>query len=705
MLLINPHNPWFLGYWAVLALTGAGSISAWVWASNQVSSNGRSVVRTLLEIPPHRLVPWGAGTIGAVVLVYLGIQSGSYIGLLEFRARGLVPGPALGADEPLRASDQLVLMTCINILTLVLIPSLLFLFCGARPRDYGFVNRRQMVQDARFGFLAFLLATPVIYLAFFLAQLLWSPENHFIFESLKHGLSLPLALLAIISAVVTAPASEELFFRGLLLGWLVRASSQPQSPRLSLADDQNLFSQSDRSRQVSAWVANVLSSLVFAALHAAQWPAPVPLFVLSLVLGWLYLRSGRLVAPWTLHTAFNALSTICMLLQVQAGALPRDAVAPRPAAFSGKIGHLTGAFHNLRSHQQANSRVDLPAHQGSGTGDAIPGRPHNIMGRTMDEKGATYLCDLIKSGSADPGAESPSARYLIILRGGVPGSMLPLAPGLRSLGRSSESDLQIPEMSVSRQHASIEIDNEGKVWLVDLNSSNGTFRNGERLVPRVRHLLSDGDRIGFGPSLLVKFTCPDPTEERCQRELFERAFRDPLTGLFNRGYFLDQAAHLERQAASLGLGLAVLMLDIDHFKEVNDTFGHDAGDGVLREVAQVIRSATRADDLVARYGGEEFVVALPIGTPDHATERAERIRETVASRRIALMGHLIRVTSSIGVAFAAPGRHRPLTSLISAADAGLYQAKRGGRDRVVFRGERTENGEGSNTTIDYIAAL
>ncbi|HEU5115384.1 MAG TPA: CPBP family intramembrane glutamic endopeptidase, partial [Isosphaeraceae bacterium] len=373
MLMIDPHNPWFLGYWAVLAMTAAGSLSAWVWAANQVASGSRPFW-TLLDIPSHRLVPWGAGSLGAVVLVYLAIQSGSYLGFLEFRARGLVPGPALATDEPLRASDQLVLMTGINIQALILIPWLLYFLCGARPRDFGLENRQQVFRDAQTGFLAFLLATPVIYLAFFLAQLLWSPENHFIFESLKQGLDPLLAVLAIVSAVVTAPASEELFFRGLLLGWLVRAGSQPRGARPPLTEDQERFSQSDRSRRLSAWVANVLTSLVFASLHAAQWPAPVPLFVLSLVLGWLYLRSGRLVAPWALHTAFNALSTICMLLQVQAGALPRDAAAPQPADSSVKTGHLTPTFHNLRSPQQANRRVDVRDHQGSGTGDAIPGR-------------------------------------------------------------------------------------------------------------------------------------------------------------------------------------------------------------------------------------------------------------------------------------------------------------------------------------------
>ena len=100
------------------------------------------------------------------------------------------------------------------------------------------------------------------------------------------------------------------------------------------------------------------------------------------------------------------------------------------------------------------------------------------------------------------------------------------------------------------------------------------------------------------------------------------------------------------------------MLDIDHFKRINDTHGHDVGDAVLREVAGVLRQATRADDLVARYGGEEFVVALPVAAPDQATERAERVRSTLASRRILAGGIPLRVTASLGLAFTPPGRPR-----------------------------------------------
>lgn len=696
-----------MAFGLLVILMAAGSLTAWIWACSRLASEGLSLVRRALEVPPRRLVPWGAGPVGAVVLFYVLAQTAIALVFLKFRAAGLFPGGVVADKQPLRPSDLLVVMTCTNALALVAVPLLLFLMSGARPRDFLPESWSLAGRDVFMGLRAFLLATPVVYLAFWAASQIWKVENHPIFESLRDGLDGPLVFSAVMSGVVLAPAFEELAMRGVLLGWLVRVASQPRDSWISEEEfEPEVLSKPKppRPNPVLAWIGNISVSLVFAALHSPQWPAPVPLFFLSLVLGWLYLRSGSVVAPWALHTAFNGLSTVGMLLQVQGGSFVEAPAAPRPAVVSPRVSDLTPGHDDLVSPQQAESRGDIRDRHGSGPGDSAPGRPLLRTGRTMDEKGATYLCDLIKSNTADSRGES-SARYLIVLRGGVPGSMLPLSPGLRTLGRSSDSDLQLPEMSVSRRHATIETDHEGRVWLVDLGSSNGTFRNGERLQPGARHLLRDGDRIGFGPSLQVKFTCPDPTEERCQRELFERAFRDPLTGLFNRGYFLDQAAHLERQAASLGLGLAVLMLDIDHFKDVNDTYGHDAGDTVLKEVAQVIRSATRADDLVARYGGEEFVVALPIGSPNQATGRAERIRKTIAARRIALMGQSLRVTSSIGVAFSSPGRHRPLTALISAADAGLYQAKRAGRDQVVLRGENEGGREGSNTTIDFVATF
>ncbi len=126
------------------------------------------------------------------------------------------------------------------------------------------------------------------------------------------------------------------------------------------------------------------------------------------------------------------------------------------------------------------------------------------------------------------------------------------------------------------------------------------------------------------------------------------------------------------------------MLDLDHFKQINDRYGHLAGDYVLREVAQVIRESMRAEDLVARDGGEEFVVALPVSAPDLAIDRAERIRSSLEERGIPAAGTEIRVTVSIGLAVGQLGRPNSELALIEAADRALYQAKSDGRNRVVL---------------------
>jgi two-component system, cell cycle response regulator len=311
----------------------------------------------------------------------------------------------------------------------------------------------------------------------------------------------------------------------------------------------------------------------------------------------------------------------------------------------------------------------------------------------MDEKGATIICGAIGPSESVEVAPSPGSRpmYLIIVSGGIPGAMLPLAPGPTRIGRSRENGLALQDLSISRRHATIVTDSSGDVWITDLASTNGTFVNGAALGPHSSQRLHDGDRVQLGGTLVVKFVRLDPCDERFQRELFERTVRDPLTGLYNRAFFLEQIAAMAELGASRGLGLAILMLDIDHFKRVNDTYGHNAGDAVLREVAAVLRESTRNEDLVARYGGEEFIAALPVAAPDHATARAERIRANLNARRIALPPETplpappLRVSASLGLAFAHPGRPCCLSSLITAADQCLYLAKNAGRNRVAFR--------------------
>jgi diguanylate cyclase (GGDEF)-like protein len=303
----------------------------------------------------------------------------------------------------------------------------------------------------------------------------------------------------------------------------------------------------------------------------------------------------------------------------------------------------------------------------------------------MDAKANTHFCvSPVPQTVLETPPPATNSAYMIVLAGGIPGTMVRLSENGTSLGRSPESSFQIVDITVSRQHAFVSIGETGEIQLRDQGSTNGTFVNGKGISPFHPADLDDGDRIQLGSHVVLKLVRLDPNDEQFQREMFERTVRDTLTGLHNRAYLLNQIGLLAERGATQGIGLALLMLDIDHFKRINDRYGHLAGDAVLREVAAVIRESTRAEDLVARFGGEEFVVALPVSVPDLATERAERIRLNLTERRIVADGQEIQVTASIGLAFAPPGRSRNQMALIIAADQALYKAKAEGRNRVVF---------------------
>ncbi|WZO96527.1 GGDEF domain-containing protein [Isosphaeraceae bacterium EP7] len=306
----------------------------------------------------------------------------------------------------------------------------------------------------------------------------------------------------------------------------------------------------------------------------------------------------------------------------------------------------------------------------------------------MDKNSSTQVCKIPRAADLDPPG-GPLRHYLIVLRGPAMGAMIRLNAGCVTVGRSPESLVQFADSSISRHHATLTTGEGGRVRLVDLGSTNGTFLNGKRIGAMEMVELADGDRLQLGTSTLLKFARPDALEEKFCRELFDRSVRDPLTGLYNRGYFVDEVRALYDRAALSGLGLCLILLDIDHFKKVNDSHGHDAGDAALREVAAVLRQSTRPDDLVSRYGGEEFVLALPVGGTDAAIERAEHLRKMVGARRIRLPeGETLLLTGSLGVAYAAPDLPFDPPEIISLADRALYLAKQNGRDRVVILRER-----------------
>ncbi len=268
---------------------------------------------------------------------------------------------------------------------------------------------------------------------------------------------------------------------------------------------------------------------------------------------------------------------------------------------------------------------------------------------------------------------------LIVLDGPATGELFRLGDD-NVVGRSEGATIRILDGQISRRHARI-LERGGSLWVEDLGSTNGTFVNDEPVfAPRP---LQDGDRIRVGTTTILKFSYQDDLEERFQRQMFESARRDGLTGAYNKRYLQERFEAEFAFALRHRTPLSLLLFDLDHFKHVNDTYGHLAGDRVLREVARRVQADVRREDVFARYGGEEFAV-LSLGTPlEGAVRFAERLRQRIAATPVDHEGRPIAVTVSIGVA-TGPGPHLGTpTELIEAADRALYRAKREGRNRVV----------------------
>jgi two-component system, cell cycle response regulator len=244
------------------------------------------------------------------------------------------------------------------------------------------------------------------------------------------------------------------------------------------------------------------------------------------------------------------------------------------------------------------------------------------------------------------------------------------------VGRSLDCQVKIHESGVSRRHALITQSGETEYFVQDLGSRNGTTVRGR---PITRARLVDGDRIGVGP-VFFRFALADETEEMALKRRYEFSIVDGLTGAMNRKHFDDrligELAYAKRHKA----GVTLMIIDVDHFKKINDRHGHQAGDTVLKRLATLIRSTLRVEDVFARYGGEEFaIIARGIDT-QHAVLFAERIRMLVERTQFLHKTTPLQMTVSIGVASLADCRDASVDQLISLADSRLYVAKASGRN-------------------------
>ena len=247
-----------------------------------------------------------------------------------------------------------------------------------------------------------------------------------------------------------------------------------------------------------------------------------------------------------------------------------------------------------------------------------------------------------------------------------------------TIGRDEKNGIVVDLDNVSRRHAKVFV-KAGKYFVSDLGSTNGTYLNEDEI--RDEQPLRSGDLVKVGGSIF-KFLSGGDIETLYHEEIYQLTICDGLTQIHNKRYFLE---YLEREMGRChryNRSLSLVMLDIDHFKSINDTNGHLAGDYVLREMAAIIKPRVRKEECFARYGGEEFAYVMPESGGDNTRKLAEKLRRLVEDHRFTFEGKDIRVTVSIGVCDLTPEITEPL-QFIKVADANLYKAKKGGRNRVV----------------------
>ena len=268
-----------------------------------------------------------------------------------------------------------------------------------------------------------------------------------------------------------------------------------------------------------------------------------------------------------------------------------------------------------------------------------------------------------------------------VIMGDLIGQIFKLNSDVTVIGRGSDADLIFALPSVSRRHAMI-VRRRDKYLISDLESTNGTLVNRERVVHPM--VLFEGDKVTIG-ELTFKFSFQDRDDTQYQQQLRNMAVTDGLTNIFNKRYFMDVVRREFEYSRRRKDRLSLIFFDLDHFKLLNDTYGHEAGDFVLSELASMINVNAREYDLFARYGGEEFVILLRGIELEEVVSLAERIRKMVETNVFHFGGEEITITLSMGVAvFEGDDKYDSPGQFIEAADKQLYRAKQNGRNQVCY---------------------
>jgi diguanylate cyclase (GGDEF)-like protein len=338
---------------------------------------------------------------------------------------------------------------------------------------------------------------------------------------------------------------------------------------------------------------------------------------------------------------------------------------------------------DVKVPEASSSGPSVPS-SGGGRASGIPlAPPSSDSSWTVGESAVDRTTDPVLT--VVPNSGNKDRATLTIISGINAGQVFALDGTEHVIGRGTDADLWLEDGGVSRRHARISCRSDGRYFAEDLGSTNGTFLGSQRIdICEIK----PNDRIQLGPHVILRFAITDDAEEELQRRLYESSTRDGLTRLYNRKYFTERLTAEVAYSRRHKVKLAVMLLDLDDFKQINDTHGHGAGDMVLRLVSAQIQRVVRVEDLVARYGGEEFIVLARSTGRTEAIRLADRIRESIGELEIPVAaGRSLKVTLSMGVA-ALPdvAPEGGPNELIALADARLYKAKADGKNRVVAEG-------------------
>lgn len=289
--------------------------------------------------------------------------------------------------------------------------------------------------------------------------------------------------------------------------------------------------------------------------------------------------------------------------------------------------------------------------------------------------------------SEPPTQKAQRDACLVVINGADLGRKYALTQRSTMIGRSSKVDIQVDEESVSRNHAVIN-SFEDRLVAEDLDSTNGTYINDTQIKTRE---LRDGDQLKIGRTIF-KFLSGSNIESQYHDEIYKLTTTDGLTQIYNKRFLLQEMDREMSRSLRYDRELSLIICDIDHFKGINDTYGHLAGDHILRQAAKRISKHIRRDDIFARYGGEEFALLLPELNKMKAAQLAEKIRKLIEAEPFYFDNISMSITLSMGVAdleeCKAAMKGKSLDEItpfvfIQISDERLYQAKQAGRNRVM----------------------